>query len=129
MKIKKDSLQTPKGTRDLIGRELLIWKRVTGICEEISSYYGFEEIRTPHFEHSELFSASLGETSDVVEKQMYSFRTRGGDSLVLSKECNPCLSRSCFTRMDRFFGTKLRRKGGIANSGNLTWRFWAKIWP
>ncbi|KKS94965.1 histidine--tRNA ligase [Candidatus Giovannonibacteria bacterium RIFCSPHIGHO2_12_44_12] len=96
MKIKKDSLQTPKGTRDLIGRELLIWKRVTGICEEISSYYGFEEIRTPHFEHSELFSASLGETSDVVEKQMYSFRTRGGDSLVLRPEATVPIVRAYF---------------------------------
>src|SRR3989344_4472908 len=96
MKIKKDSLQTPKGTRDLIGRELLIWKRVTGICEEISSYYGFEEIRTPHFEHSELFSASLGETSDIVEKQMYSFRTRGGDSLVLRPEATVPIVRAYF---------------------------------
>lgn len=98
MKIKKDLLQTPRGTRDLIGQELSIWKRVSDICEQISSYYGFEEIRTPHFEHAELFSASLGETSDVVEKQMYSFRTRGGDSLVLRPEATVPIVRAYFER-------------------------------
>lgn len=96
MKIKKDSLQTPRGTRDLIGPELSIWRRVSAICENISSYYGFKEIRTPHFEHSELFGASLGETSEVVEKQMYSFRTRGGDSLVLRPEATVPIIRAYF---------------------------------
>src|SRR3989338_522087 len=96
MKIKKESLQTPRGTRDLMGQELSVWRRVSDIAEEAAKYYGFQEIRTPHFEHAELFGASLGETSDVVEKQMYSFKTRGGDHLVLRPEATVPLVRAYY---------------------------------
>ena len=95
-KIKKDILQVSRGTRDLLGRELAVWKRVTDIAEGIARYYGFSEIRTPHFEHAELFTSALGETSDVVEKQMYSFRTRGGDHLVLRPEATIPIVRAYF---------------------------------
>ena len=85
-KQKKDILQTPRGTRDLLGPTLAIWKRISDITEELALSYGFQEIRTPHFEHSELFTSALGETTDIVEKEMYTFRTRGGDALTLRPE-------------------------------------------
>lgn len=95
-KVKKELLQTPRGTRDLFGEELEIWRRVTKVAEDITKFYGFSEIRTPHFEHAELFTASLGETTDVVEKQMYTFKTRGGDALVLRPEATVPIVRAYF---------------------------------
>ncbi len=85
-KVKKELLKTPRGTRDLLESELLVVRKIQKTAQELSSYYGFQEIQTPHFEHAELFGASLGESTDVVEKQMYTFRTRGGDALVLRPE-------------------------------------------
>ncbi|MEK7566919.1 MAG: histidine--tRNA ligase [Patescibacteria group bacterium] len=83
---KKDFLKTPKGTRDIMPHDVLWWKAVENKAEEISKAYGFKQIRTPHIEHAELFAPTLGETSDIVEKQMFAFKTRGGDNLVLRPE-------------------------------------------
>jgi histidyl-tRNA synthetase len=83
---KKDLLQTPKGTADILPHDVLNWEMVENKAADIARFYGFQPIRTPHIEHSELFLPTLGETSDIVEKQMYSFRTRGGDQLVLRPE-------------------------------------------
>ena len=85
-KVKKELLKTARGTRDIWGDEILIWDKIRTVAEELAKFYGFKKIETPHFEHAELFGASLGETTDIVEKQMYIFRTRGGDSLVLRPE-------------------------------------------
>ncbi len=84
--VKKELLKTPRGTRDLLNEELLVWNKIRDISTELARYYGFQEIQTPHFEHAELFEASLGEATDIVEKQMYTFRTRGGDALTLRPE-------------------------------------------
>lgn len=83
---KKDLLQTPKGTRDILPQDIPFWEFVESKAREIAMYYGFKPIRTPHIEKSEIFLASLGDTSDVVEKQIYAFRTRGGDALALRPE-------------------------------------------
>src|SRR3989344_4674148 len=85
-KVKRELLKTPRGTRDLLESELSGVRKIQKTAQEVSSYYGFQEIQTPHFEHAELFGASLGESTDVVEKQTYTFRTRGGDALVLRPE-------------------------------------------
>ena len=85
-KVKRELLKTPRGTRDLLESELSVVRKIQKTAQEFSSYYGFQEIQTPHFEHAELFGASLGESTDVVEKQTYTFRTRGGDALVLRPE-------------------------------------------
>ena len=66
--------------------DVLVFQAVENKAEEISRAYGFMPIRSPHIEHAELFAPTLGETSDIVEKQMFSFRTRGGDNLVLRPE-------------------------------------------
>ena len=95
-KVKKELLKTARGTRDLLEEELLIWDEIKKVAEDISRYYGFKKIVTPHFEHAELFGASLGEASDIVEKQMYTFRTRGGDQLTLRPEGTVPLVRAYF---------------------------------
>lgn len=93
---KKEILKTPRGTRDLFGEELLLRDKIQRLAEEISRYYGFEKIQTPHIEHTGLFEASLGQFSDIVEKQMYAFRTRGGDQLTLRPEGTAPVLRAYF---------------------------------
>lgn len=85
-KVKKDLLRSPRGTRDLFGEELSRFDFIRSTFEGLAPYYGFQKIQTPHIEHSDLFTASLGEATDIVEKQMYTFRTRGGDQLTLRPE-------------------------------------------
>ena len=79
-------IQTPKGMHDLLPDELKCMDKIVEKAREIAEFYGFLPIKTPHLEHLELFSRPLGETSDVVEKQMYTLRTRGGDQLALRPE-------------------------------------------
>lgn len=83
---KKEIISTPKGTHDILPDLVPYFDKVAKEARRVAEFYGFQTIRTPHIEHAELFSRPLGETSDVVEKQMYAFRTRGGDSLVLRPE-------------------------------------------
>lgn len=87
-------LQTPKGMHDILPKEYAIYKFVYDKAEEIANYYGFLATSTPHLEKTEIFTASLGETSDVVEKQMYNLRTKGGDKLTLRPEGTAPIIRS-----------------------------------
>lgn len=79
-------LQPPRGTRDLIGEEFRRHHRVIKTARRISALYGFEEWATPIFEDTRVFSRGLGETSDVVSKEMYEFKDRGGESVTLRPE-------------------------------------------
>ena len=79
-------LQAPKGMRDILPEKYELFRSVYEKIEEIAEFYGFSPIQTPHMERAELFTASLGETSDVIEKQMYTLKTRGGDRLALRPE-------------------------------------------
>lgn len=85
-KSSKDTLQPPKGTRDILPEEQGFYKLIYDKAEEIAQYYGFGQIRTPHFEYVDLFTATIGESTDIVEKQMYSLKTRGKNHLVLRPE-------------------------------------------
>lgn len=87
-------LQAPKGMHDILPKEYAVYKTIEEKSEEIANYYGFLPIATPHLEKTDLFTASLGETSDVVEKQMYNLRTGGGDSLTLRPEGTAPIMRS-----------------------------------
>lgn len=82
----KTILQSPKGMRDILSEDYAFYQNIFDLSEEISSYYGFQPIQTPHLEKTELFTASLGETTDIVEKEMYSLKTKGGDKLTLRPE-------------------------------------------
>ena len=79
-------LQPPRGTRDLIGEEFRRHHSVIQTARRISELYGFEEWATPIFEDTRVFSRGLGETSDVVSKEMYVFDDRGGESMTLRPE-------------------------------------------
>ncbi|MFC0409487.1 histidine--tRNA ligase [Roseomonas elaeocarpi] len=79
-------LQPARGTRDLVGEDFARHHHVITTARRIASLYGFEEWATPIFEDTRVFSRSLGETSDVVSKEMYTFPDRGGDSLTLRPE-------------------------------------------
>ncbi len=79
-------LQPPRGTHDLIGEEQRRHRFVTETARRIAETYGFAEWSTPIFEDTAVFARTLGETSDVVTKEMYTFADRGGDSLTLRPE-------------------------------------------
>ena len=80
------ALQPVRGTRDLIGEEQRRHQRVVDTARRIAALYGFEEWATPVFEDTRVFARGLGDTSDVVSKEMYTFTDRGGDSLTLRPE-------------------------------------------
>ncbi len=79
-------LQPVRGTRDLIGEDQRRYRHVVETARRIAVSYGFDEWATPIFEDMRVFARSLGETSDVVMKEMYSFEDRGGDTLTLRPE-------------------------------------------
>ena len=81
-----DALQPVRGTRDLLGDDQRRHAHVVGTARRIAGTYGFDEWSTPIFEDTRVFQRSLGETSDVVSKEMYSFTDRGGDSITLRPE-------------------------------------------
>ena len=90
-------LQPPRGTRDLIGEEFRRHHAVIEAARRVTVLYGFEEWATPIFEDTRVFARSLGETSDVVSKEMYSFEDRGGDSLTLRPENTAGVCRALVT--------------------------------
>lgn len=75
-----------KGTEDVLPKESYRWQFIEKIMREEASAYGFREIRTPVFEHTELFARGVGQTTDVVQKEMYTFDTKGGESVTLRPE-------------------------------------------
>ena len=79
-------IQRPKGTKDILPDEVYIWRYVEKNIENIMNIYGFKEIRTPVFENTELFLRGVGDTTDVVQKEMYTFDDKGGRSITLRPE-------------------------------------------
>lgn len=79
-------MQKPKGTKDVFGFEQNLKKLVISTLNEIASLNNFEEIETPIFEHRDVFFESVGETSDIVSKEMYQFKDQGSRDLVLRPE-------------------------------------------
>jgi histidyl-tRNA synthetase len=87
-------LQPVRGTRDLIGEDFRRHHAVIETARRVSALYGFEEWATPVFEDTRVFSRGLGDTSDVVSKEMYTFTDRGGDSITLRPEATAGLCRA-----------------------------------
>ncbi|MGE5717594.1 MAG: histidine--tRNA ligase [Acidobacteriota bacterium] len=83
-----------KGTRDLLPPETRVWNRVEAIAREAFALYGFDEIRTPVLESTELFVRSVGESTDIVHKEMYTFTDRGGRSVTLRPENTAGVARA-----------------------------------
>ena len=78
--------KAPRGTKDIIPAEAYKWNYLEGKFRDLCRLYGYEEIRTPVFEHTELFKRGVGDTTDIVQKEMYSFKDRGDRDLTLKPE-------------------------------------------
>ena len=79
-------LQAPKGTKDMLPMDAYKWHYIEEQLKGIAHTYGFREIRTPMFESTELFTRGVGETTDVVQKEMYTFQDKGDRSITLKAE-------------------------------------------
>ncbi len=78
--------QAPKGTQDLLPQASYRWQRIEKSMRDICALAGYREIRTPIFEHTELFQRGVGDTTDVVQKEMYTFNDKGNRSVTLKPE-------------------------------------------
>lgn len=87
-------ISIPKGTKDVLPAEAYRWQYVEGVCRETAKLFNLKEIRTPVFEHTELFSRGVGETTDVVSKEMYTFRDKADRSITLKPEGTAGAARS-----------------------------------
>lgn len=79
-------IQAVRGMKDLLPQESAGWQYVEAVMRDLVSAYGYQEVRTPVLEKTELFKRSIGEVTDIVEKEMYTFEDRNGDSLTLRPE-------------------------------------------
>ena len=79
-------IQRPKGTKDLLPQDAYLWQYMEKKIKDLFEVYGFSEIRVPVFEHTELFQRGVGDTTDVVQKEMYTFEDKGGRSITLRPE-------------------------------------------
>ncbi len=79
-------INIPKGTKDVLPSDSYKWQYIEDTAREVARAFNISEIRTPTFEHTELFSRGVGETTDVVNKEMYTFEDKGGRSITLKPE-------------------------------------------
>ena len=78
--------QAPRGTEDVLPEEAVQWQVIEAVMRGEASLHGFGEVRTPVFEHTELFQRGVGDTTDIVQKEMYTFLDKGGRSVTLRPE-------------------------------------------
>jgi histidyl-tRNA synthetase len=88
------TFEAPRGTHDILPSEQPLWRLVTGEAERLCSLYGYRRIQTPVFEDTALFQRTSGAGSDVVQKEMYTFKDRGGRSLTLRPEGTAPIARA-----------------------------------
>lgn len=86
--------QAPRGTQDILPDMQPYWTSVVRTAEEVTHLFGFRRIDTPIFENAALFEKGSGDTTDIVEKEMYQFEDRGGDRLALTPEGTPGIARA-----------------------------------
>ena len=84
----------PKGTKDVTPSEVYKWHYIEGVAKRLAFDFGFTETRVPTFEHTELFLRGVGDTTDVVQKEMYTFNDKGGRSITLRPEGTASVVRS-----------------------------------
>ena len=87
-------IQIPKGCKDVLPSQAYQWQYLEQKAREIAGTYAFKEIRTPVFEHTELFSRGVGDTTDIVNKEMYTFLDKGGRSVTLRPEGTAGVARA-----------------------------------
>ena len=125
-----------RGMNDILPEVSGTWRYLETVVQEIVASYGYREIRLPLLEQTELFKRSIGEVTDIVEKEMYTFPDRNGDLLTLRPEATAGLVRAgitnaCFTTKNKNFGRlvpcsamKSRSKAAIGSSTSSTLRPW-----
>ncbi len=86
--------QRPKGTKDILPKDIAKWHYVERTIMEVMSLYNFSEIRTPAFELTELFTRGVGSETDIVGKEMYTFVDKGGNSITLKPEMTAPVARA-----------------------------------
>lgn len=87
-------INIPKGTKDVLPAESYKWQYVESVARETAKLFNLKELRTPTFEHTELFQRGVGDTTDVVTKEMYTFRDKGDRSITLKPEGTAGAARS-----------------------------------
>ncbi|SLM31632.1 Histidine--tRNA ligase [Desulfamplus magnetovallimortis] len=87
-------IQTIRGFRDILPKDTALWQHIEKTASELFENFGFQEIRIPIMEKTELFARSIGEATDIVEKEMYTFPDRKGDKLTLRPEATASVVRS-----------------------------------
>ena len=86
--------QAPRGTYDILPEEQAYWRYVIETTRRVCQLYGYEQIDVPIFENTALFERGVGETTDIVEKEMYTFSDRSGDSMTLRPEFTAGICRA-----------------------------------
>jgi len=84
----------PRGTMDILPGDVSKWHALEAAARRVCSAFGYQEIRTPIFEHTELFDRGVGETTDIVEKEMYTFLDRGNRSITIRPEATAPVARA-----------------------------------
>jgi histidyl-tRNA synthetase len=90
-------IQPVRGMNDVLPGEIGAWQHLERVARAVFGTYGYEELRVPLLEHTELFSRSIGEYTDIVEKEMYTFKDLGGDSLTLRPEATAGIARAAIS--------------------------------
>ncbi|CAK9885626.1 MAG: Histidine--tRNA ligase [Candidatus Erwinia impunctatus] len=88
------NIQAIRGMNDYLPADTAVWQRIEQILKQVLNSYGYNEIRTPIVEQTPLFKRAIGEVTDVVEKEMYTFDDRNGESLTLRPECTASCVRA-----------------------------------
>lgn len=97
----------PRGTQDILPPDIYVWRYVEGVFEATFERFGYEPVRTPIFEFTDVFLRSVGEATDIVSKEMYTFKDRGGRSITLRPENTAAVIRA-------YLENGMHRLGGVA---------------
>lgn len=87
-------INKPKGTQDILPQDSPLWRKIEAAAHHVCSVFGYQELRTPVFEDTSLFQRGVGDTTDVVQKEMYTFEDKGGRSITLRPEGTASMVRS-----------------------------------
>jgi len=91
---KVKTFHTLKGTKDLLGDDVRLWDRIVSVARSVAHFYGFEDIELPHIEDPAIFLAGLGKGSDLAKRQLYTLKTKEGDTLALRPDGRISTARS-----------------------------------
>ncbi|MDF2686648.1 MAG: histidyl-tRNA synthetase [Clostridia bacterium] len=88
-------IKAPRGTNDILPKDSYKWQYLEKVAKEVAANYGYKEVRFPTFEETELFQRGVGDTTDIVQKEMYTFTDKGNRSITLRPEGTASVVRLC----------------------------------